>query len=207
MPDGGGKKRPLILASGSAGRAAVLSAAGIDFIRQPADIDERALEAEFTRENGQADPGAVALMLAEAKAKHVSLAAPDALVIGADQVMECGGVLYQKPPTQAAAREQLLDLRGRTHTLNAGICVARGGTVEWRHLGRASLTMRDFSEAFVDAYCQAEGDALTQSVGAYRIEGLGIQLFSAIEGDHFTIIGLPLIPLLGYLRDDGWLTG
>jgi septum formation protein len=144
-------------------------------------------------------------MLAAAKAEHVSRIEPDALVIGADQVMSCGGRLYQKPSSIAAACEQLRELRGKTHTLHAGLAVARRGETLWRHLDLARLTMRDFSDPFLDAYAEAEGETLTRSVGAYRIEGLGIQLFSRVEGDHFTIIGLPLLPLLGYLRDVRWL--
>jgi septum formation protein len=119
--------------------------------------------------------------------------------------MECGGLLYHKPAGIEAAREQLAQLRGRTHNLHAGLCVARGGAVLWRHLDRARLTMRDFSDAFADAYCRSEDETVLRSVGVYRIEGRGIQLFSAIEGDHFTIMGLPLIPLLRYLREIGWL--
>ena len=194
----------LILASASSGRAAILRGAGLDFRQQSAEIDERALEAEAAL-GGHIDAGRLALMLAATKARHVSAREPAALVIGADQVMECGGVAYHKPATVEAAREHLTQLRGKTHSLNAGLCVAKGGAVLWQHLDRAHLTMRDFSDDFLDAYCRSEGEALLRTVGVYRIEGPGIQLFSAIEGDHFTIIGLPLLPLLGYLREIGWL--
>jgi septum formation protein len=200
------KGAPLILASASAGRAEVLRQAGLIFRQQPADIDERGLEADAARE-GAVDGDSLATMLAQAKAEHVSRLAPGAVVIGADQVMSCGGKLYQKPPTIAAAREQLWELRGRTHSLHAGLAVARDGQSLWRHLGRADLTMREFSESFLDCYVATEGETLTRSVGAYRIEGRGVQLFSRVEGDHFTIIGLPLVPLLAFLREIGWLPG
>ena len=197
----------LILASASMGRAAILRGAGLAFRQEPAGVDERALEAAAvaSSDSGRVDAGGLALLLAAAKAKDVSVKHPPALVLGADQVMECEGVLHQKPPTLAAARQQLLGLRGRTHSLHAALCVAREGRVLWQHLDRARLTMRAFSDAFLDDYCRSEGDVLLQSVGAYRIEGRGIQLFSTIEGGHFTIIGLPLLPLLGYLRDIEWL--
>jgi septum formation protein len=206
MAEAGGGLAPLILASASAGRAGVLREAGLAFRQMPADIDERGLERSAAR-GGVLDGDALALMLAAAKAEHVSHAEPDALVIGADQVMSCDGRLYQKPPSVAAAREQLRELRGKTHVLHAGLAVARGGKTVWRHLGLARLTMRDFSDGFLDAYAGAEGETLTRSVGAYRIEGPGIQLFSRVEGDHFTIIGLPLLPLLDYLREIKWLPG
>jgi septum formation protein len=195
----------LILASASAGRAAVLKNAGLVFRQQAANVDERALETEAAGRRGPLQPGEIALLLAEAKALDVSAREPDAIVIGADQVMECGGALFQKPADEQAARAQLLALRGRTHSLHSGVCVARGGAVLWRHLGEARLTMRGFSNDFLASYCRLEGEAMLRSVGAYRIEGPGIQLFAKIEGDHFTIIGLPLLPLLAYLRSIGWL--
>lgn len=194
----------LILASASAGRAAILRGAGLDFRQRAADIDERALEDEAATAGG-IDAGKLALMLAAAKARDVSAGKAGALVIGADQVMECAGVIYHKPASAEAARRQLVQLRGKTHSLNAGLCVAQDGAVLWQHRDRAYLTMRDFSDDFLDAYCRPEGEALLRSVGVYRIEGPGIQLFSRIEGDYFTIIGLPLLPLLGYLREIGWL--
>ena len=198
------ERAELILASASTGRAAILRGAGLEFRQRPAEIDERALEAEAAS-SGAFDAGTLAQMLAAAKAMDVSAREPDALVIGADQVMECGGVAYHKPATLEAARRHLMQLRGRTHSLNAGLCVAKGGVVLWRHLGRAHLTMREFSDDFLDAYCRSEDEALLHTVGVYRIEGRGIQLFETIEGDHHTIIGLPLLPLLGYFREIGWL--
>ncbi len=196
---------PLILASASKGRASILRQAGLRFTQQPAHIDERSLESEAARVEGRMDAGTLAMMLAAAKAVNVSRAMPQALVIGADQTMECGGAIYHKPRAAEAAREQLLKLRGRTHSLHAGLAVAYGGEIVWRHLSRADLTMRAFSEGFLDDYLSGCGDELLQTVGVYRVEGPGIQLFSAIEGDYFTIIGLPLLPLLGYLRECGWL--
>jgi septum formation protein len=195
----------LILASASTGRAAVLRDAGLSFRQEPAPIDERAIEAGMMQRDGSIGAGELATRLAAEKAAAVSWLHPAAIVIGADQVMECEGRLFQKPPDIAAARAQLAHLRGRMHSLNAGLAVATGGEAVWRHLDSAHLTMRDFSDAFLDAYIAAEGEALLGCVGAYRIEGRGIQLFSRVDGDHFTIIGLPLLPLLGYLREIGWL--
>ena len=205
MADGQAGQAELILASASAGRAQLLRNAGLDFSQHPAHIDERGLQAEAEQNDSSLDAGRLAVMLAEAKAEAVSREQPGALVIGADQVMECGGTLYQKPESLEAARDQLLRLRGRTHSLNSAVCIARDGEAVWHHLDRAFLEMRDFSEAFLDDYCRLEGRTMLQSVGAYRIEGPGIQLFSRIDGDHFTIIGLPLLPVLGYLRQTGWL--
>jgi septum formation protein len=205
VADAAGGRAPLILASASAGRAEILRRAGIVFRQQRADIDERALEDEAAQREAGIDAGRLALLLAAAKAEHVSRSEPEALVIGADQVMECGGALLHKPASIEAARHQLAQLRGKTHSLNAGICIALGGETVWRHLDRAHLIMRRFSDAFLDEYCRGEGETLLKSVGAYRIEGPGIQLFAKVEGDYFSIIGLPLLPLLGYLRHIGWL--
>jgi septum formation protein len=195
----------IILASASAGRATVLRQAGLTFRQQPADIDERALEAEIARRDGTLEAGRLASELASQKACAVSALHPDCLVIGADQVMECGGKLFAKPVDIAGAQEQLKHLRGKAHSLHSAIAVALGNEIRWRYVDKAVLTMRGFSDAFLDDYVAAEGETLLASVGSYRIEGRGIQLFSQVEGDHFTIIGLPLLPLLGYLRETGWL--
>jgi septum formation protein len=197
------ERTKLILASASEGRAAILRQAGIAFTQQPAAIDERALEREAVTPRDGLAGARLAGLLAAAKAESVSALNPNALVIGADQVMECGGTILHKPATLEGAKEQLRRLRGKSHCLSTAICVASGGKAVWHYLDEAELTMRDFSDDFLEEYCRAEGAALFQSVGAYRIEGLGIQLFSDIEGDHFTIIGLPLLPLLGYLRHRG----
>lgn len=206
---------PLILASASAGRAAVLRDAGLDFQQMPASVDERAIEANIGIDVGvnvgvnagdvQANVRAehVAVRLAEEKALAISRQRPDAIVIGADQVMSCDGRLIHKPADLAAARGQLRDLSGREHFLIAGLAVAIGGAVVWRHVDAATLRMRDLSDAFLDAYIAAEGALLLG--GVYRIEGRGIQLFASVDGHHSTIIGLPLLPLLGYLREIGWL--
>jgi septum formation protein len=197
------ERTKLILASASEGRAAILRQAGIAFTQQPAAIDERGLERRAAApRDGLAGPR-LAGLLAAAKAEHVSALNPKALVIGADQVMECDDAIFHKPATIEEAKEQLRRLRGKSHCLSTAICVASGGKAVWHYLDEAELTMRDFSDEFLDEYCRAEGEVILQSVGAYRIEGLGIQLFSDIEGDHFTIIGLPLLPLLGYLRHRG----
>lgn len=196
----------LILASASEGRAAVLRGAGIAFQQVPADVDERGIEARVTAEGGGApDTIRLASLLAAEKARAVSRAHPRALVLGADQVMECGGEVFHKAVDIAAAREQLARLRGQAHHLHSAIALATEGDIVWRHVDSARLTMRLFSDAFLDAYLAAEGDAVLRSVGGYRIEGPGIQLFSRVDGDHFTIMGLPLLPLLDYLRGEGRL--
>lgn len=195
----------LILASASAGRAAILRDAGLDFRQEPASIDERALEAEILRRDGGLEAGRLASELACKKACAVSAIHPETLVIGADQVMECGGKLFAKPGDIQSARDQLLHLRGQAHSLHSAVAIALGGDIRWRHVEKAVLTVRAFSDAFLDDYLAAEGEAVLACVGAYRIEGRGIQLFSQVEGGHFTIIGLPLLPLLGYLRETGWL--
>jgi septum formation protein len=195
----------LILASASGGRAAILRNAGLTFYQKPANIDERALEAEILRRDRVLEAGRLASELASEKARAVSALHPDALVIGADQVMACGGLFFAKPVDIHGARKQLSHLRGQAHSLHSAVAVALGGDIRWRHVEEATLTMRAFSDAFLDDYLAAEGEAVLASVGAYRIEGRGIQLFSRVEGDHFTIIGLPLLPLLGYLRETGWL--
>lgn len=208
MFEAGEGQLPLVLASASASRAGILQNAGLAFRQLPSDIDERAIEMRFSAEAGQAGgafPERLALSLAEAKALVISREIPDALVIGADQVMACRGEILHKPETLEAAREQLASLRNDTHSLYSAICVALRASIEWRYCARADLVMRDFSDAFLNAYCFAEGETMLRSVGSYRVEGLGIHLFSEIRGDLHTIMGLPLLPLLGYLRDRGTL--
>jgi septum formation protein len=197
----------LILASASLGRANMLREAGLEFRQVPAVVDERVLEEQFLAEDKSGiNGGKLAQILAKTKASEVSKRFPQAVVTGVDQVMECDGQLFHKPSTQEEARQQLASLRGRTHQLHTGLSVFMEGLEKWRYLAVAYMTMRSFSDAFLDAYCAAEGETMLQTVGAYRIEGRGVQLFSSIEGDHFTIVGLPLIPLLEYLRNIGWLT-
>lgn len=188
----------LILASKSPARNALLAGAGIRFAASPAEIDERELEA---RELGKgADAFGIARALAEAKALAVADGSPGATAVGADQVLSLEGSILHKPADMAAAAAQLERLRGKTHKLLAGIALARDGQVLWSHLETASLTMRDFSDAERDRILALEGREILGSVGAYRLEGPSIQLFERIEGDYFTILGLPLLPLLAALR-------
>lgn len=188
----------LILASTSATRNALLAGAGVRFAVSPAAIDERALEA---RELGKgADAPAIARAIAEAKALDVARAHPAALVIGADQVLALGSVLLHKPQDRAAAAAQLTRLRGTTHRLLSGVALARGAQILWSHVEMAELAMRDFSDAERDRILDLEGSRILGSVGAYRLEGPSIQLFGRIQGDYFTILGLPLLPLLAALR-------
>ncbi len=191
----------LILASGSATRAAMLTQAGLIFERVPADVDERAVEASI--DVGDVGPDDVAAILAEVKATEVAARHPGALVIGADQTLALGDRRFDKPADMDAARRQLLALAGKTHHLHAAVVVARDDTVLFRHVATASLTMRAFTPAFVGHYLAIVGERALSSVGAYQVEGYGIQLFEEIEGDHFTILGLPLLPLLGFLRTEG----
>ncbi len=146
-----------------------------------------------------------AIALATEKACHVSRRFPTALVIGADQILAAGSEWFDKPGDLAAAREQLSALRGGTHMLATAVCIVLDGLPLWRATGTPELQMREFSDAFLDAYIAAEGEALLGSVGAYRLEGRGVQLFSRISGDHFTVLGLPLVELLGFLRERGVL--
>jgi septum formation protein len=193
----------LILASASPGRRALLQAAGLRFDAQPAQVDEEALKQAARAEN--TPPAETALLLAELKARRVASRAPDAVVIGADQILVCEGRWFDKPTSLAAARDQLLALRGRTHALVTAVLCQRGGRRLWDYVAEARLTMRPFSEEFLESYLALEGGAVTGSVGAYRLEGPGIQLFDRVEGDHFSVLGLPLLPLLGFLRQHGIL--
>lgn len=192
---------PLVLASKSEVRRAMLEAAGIPVEVRPADIDERAIEAAA----GPAEPGAVAALLAREKALAASARLPGRLVVGADQTLALGNERFSKPVDHVAARRQLQSLRGRTHQLYSGIAVVRDGEPVYQHVAMASLTMRAFSDSFLDTYIDDAGAAVTHSVGGYQLERTGIHLFERIEGDHFTILGLPLLPLLAFLREQGSL--
>ena len=191
----------LILASASPARAALLRTAGVAVTVEPAAIDEAQLKCAARAAGKSAVDGAATL--AAAKACSVSERAPEALVIGADQILAVGSAWFDKPADLDAAREQLCVLRGRSHDLATAVCVARGGSVLWQAVSVPKLTMRDFSDAFLDEYIAAEGEALLGSVGAYRLEGLGVQLFERISGDHFAVLGLPLLELLAFLRERG----
>ncbi len=191
----------LILASKSAARAALLRNAGVDFTVETAPVDEASVKASFRAEGRAAED--LALALAEMKAARVSRAHPGALVIGADQLLDCEGVWFDKPGDLAGARRDLLALRGRAHRQISAVCVVADGTAIWRHVEIARLVMRPFSDAFLDDYLARAGAEIGACVGAYRLEDLGAQLFSRIEGDYFTILGLPLLPLLEFLRGHG----
>lgn len=188
----------LILASTSQSRRTMLTAAGVSFSSEAPGVDEDAVKDSLKGEN--APPSAIAETLAELKARKVSLRHPDAFVVGADQVLDCGGILYDKPPDVAAARRQLQALRGRAHRLTASVVVARGDARLWHRTEVATLHMRPFTDAFLDNYLARAGAVVCRSVGAYQLEGLGAQLFTRIEGDYFTVLGLPLLPLLDFLR-------
>ena len=194
---------PIILASGSSARRTLLAAAGITFETRIAAVDEAALKDSARAEGLSATDTAIAL--AELKARRVARLAPTALVIGCDQLLVCGETWYDKPTSIADGRAQLQSLRGRRHTLVTAIVCWRGDTRVWHHVAQPQLTMRDMSDDFIDAYLAAEGDAVTTTVGAYRLEGLGAQLFDAIAGEHAAILGLPLLALLGFLRQQGML--
>jgi septum formation protein len=195
---------PLVLASSSRIRAAVLEAAGIPVEIVPAAVDERALEAPLVARSAPAT--AIAAHLARAKAVAVSSEMPGRLVLGADQVLALGAERLNKPADMAAARKRLRVLSGTTHSLHAAAALARDGAIVAETAQEAVLTMRVLSEDFLDRYLAAAGPQVCDSVGAYQLEGLGVHLFSKIAGDHFTVLGLPLLPLLGHLRDLGVLS-
>ncbi|RWC23048.1 Maf-like protein [Mesorhizobium sp.] len=195
----------LILASGSPFRKAMLVNAGVDVEAVPAEVDERALEAPL--QDSGISPEDVALVLAEAKASDVSERRPGALVLGCDQTLSLGDEVFHKPADVEGARRHLLALSGKTHQLNSAAVLVRDGKVLWRHVGIASMTMRKLDPAFIGRHLARVGAKALSSVGAYQIEGEGIQLFDKIEGDHFTIVGLPLLPLLAELRTLGAIDG
>ena len=188
---------PLILASGSAIRRQIMRDAGLDFEVVVKPVDEAAIKAAMLADGAPIRD--IADALAEAKALRVSRTTPG-FVIGADQIMEMDGTLFDKPESVAEARERLLAMRGRRHDLVGAVVVAQDGAAQWRHLSRTKLWVREFSEGFLDDYLAREGERVTKSVGAYRFEGPGAQLFERVEGDFFSILGLSLLPLLDYLR-------
>lgn len=195
-----GSARRLILASQSRSRQRMLAAAGLTFEAIPSHVDEPALRRQLEAGGVAPAPEAIARALAAAKALEVSRLNPQALVIGGDQVLALGKRIFEKPASVAAARSQLMELRGLMHDLVSAVVIAEAGRLTWEHAETATLTMRLFSPAFLDAYLAAVGEEVCQSVGAYQLEGRGAQLFEAIEGDYFTILGLPLMALLGELR-------
>jgi septum formation protein len=195
--------REIVLASGSRARREMLAAAGVHFTVQAADVDEPAIRARMRKVDANVEPKRIAAVLAAAKAEDVSGKKSGSLIIGADQVLALDRELLSKAPSLAAAREALRKLRGRTHELHSAVAFAENGKITWAHVGTARLTMRDFSDAFLDDYLLRAGDRVGHSVGAYELEGLGVQLFDKIEGDYFTVLGLPLLPVLAELRQRG----
>jgi septum formation protein len=190
---------PLILASQSPSRQGLLQGAGIPFVAIPADIDERGIQAG----SGLKDPGAIAVLLARSKALYVAASEKGRVVVGADQTLALKDRLFSKPAGRAQAAEQLRALAGATHELHSAIAIVQDEKVLFEHVAVARMTMRKLSDAAVEKYLDAAGEAVTTSVGAYQLESLGVHLFERIEGDHFTILGLPLLPLLAALRDIG----
>lgn len=191
----------IILASASAARRSLLEAAGLVFEVVPAQVDEA--EIKRSARNEGMDAPATALLLAELKAERVARRHPDALVIGADQLLVCDGHWFDKPSGVEEARAQLQQLRGKSHVLATAVLCWRHGQRIWHHVARPKLTMRLFSDEFLDAYLDTEGEAITTTVGGYRLEGLGMHLFDAVDGEHSAILGLPMLPLLGFLRQHG----
>lgn len=197
---------PLILASESKSRARILEAAGLAFIVEPPGLDEAVMRQAVSGE-GSLSPHDVAEVLARAKAEAVSEIAPKAYVIGGDQVLALGETVLFKPDSMEQARRQLLELSGKSHSLHTAVAVATGGETIWADTTIATLHMRKLSPEFIGRYLAAAGDEVLGSVGAYQIESLGVQLFDKIEGDYFSILGLPLIPLLDTLRREGVIEG
>jgi septum formation protein len=193
--------KPLILASQSHARQALLANAGIAFEAIPAEIDERAIQ----RASGLSAPGEIAALLAREKAISVSVRRPGQFVVGADQTLALDQRLFSKPAGRAQAAEQLRALAGQSHELHSAAAVARDGEILFEDVSIARMTMRPLDSAAIRAYLDTAGEAVTTSVGAYQLEGMGVHLFERIEGDHFTILGLPLLPLLKFLRSQGLL--
>ena len=190
----------IILASGSQSRRQLLAGAGVAFDVVAADVDERALRDAAMAADRDLTAPAVALLLAQAKAEYVAARHPRRVVVGCDQMLALGTALYEKPRDMTEARTHLLAMRGQTHQLHGGIVAIVPGEPVWRHSETAQMTMRPFTPQFLDHYLAQAGPQICQSVGAYQLEGLGIQLFERIEGDYFSILGLPLLPLLTHLR-------
>lgn len=196
----GARANALILASGSATRAEILKNAGIAFKIDSPSVDEASVRRSMIESGAPVEAGAS--RLADLKALEVSARQQDALVIGADQILECNHIWFEKPDSLEMARKQLEGLSGKRHRLISGVSVARAGVVIWRHTDEAIMVMRPLGGAFLDQYIKTMAERLFNSVGGYQIEGLGAQLFDSVEGDHYTVLGLPLLPLLGFLREN-----
>ena len=194
---------PIVLASSSETRLRLLRAAGLPVSAQSARLDEDSIRTALEAE--QATPRDIADTLAEMKARKIAERTPGAIVIGCDQVLDFKGRAWGKSPTRDAARAQLIALRGQTHRLLSAIVLYHEGQPQWRHVGEARLTMRNFSDDWLEGYLTRNWDSLRHSAGGYLLEEEGVRLFSAVEGDYFTILGLPLLPLLGYLGDRGFI--
>jgi len=195
----------IVLASGSIHRRELLKNAGVDFTVEPSELDERAIEAPLL--DSGVGPEDVAAILAEAKAGDISERHPGEIVIGADQTLSLDDTVFHKPANMEEARRTLLTLSGRTHSLNSAVVLVENGAVTWRHVATAQITMRELDPGFIGRYLAAAGQKALTSVGAYQIEGIGIQLIEKVEGDFFTIVGLPLLPLLKELRARGEIDG
>ncbi len=195
--------QPLVLASKSDVRGKILAAAGLRFEIWPAKIDERAVEAQAVR----LDAAGAARLLARKKAENVAAILPGRLVLGADQTLACGSKRFGKPANRAEAAVQLHELRGRTHELNSALALVRDDKTLFDCVDTARLTMRDFSDAFLDDYLDLAGQTALTSVGAYQLETIGVHLFERVHGDYFTILGLPLLPLLAFLRENQFVAG
>lgn len=195
----------LILASSSASRQMLMRNAGLTFTAMPAAVDERAIDARLEAEG--ATPDRIAVELAKAKALAVSAIMPGAIVLGCDQTMSLETRIFHKPKDMTEAHANLLSLSGKKHRLNCGAALAQNGKILWDVVTIADMTMRDFDAEFVERHLQRVGEGVLSSVGAYQLEGEGIQLFSQIDGDYFTILGLPLLPLLTKLRELGMIDG
>jgi septum formation protein len=191
-------QEPLVLASQSKARQTLLANAGIEFESDPADIDERAIQIS----SGFSSPGDIASLLAREKARIVSVRRPSRYVVGADQTLALGARIFNKPAGRAQAADQLRALAGHCHELHAAVAVAHDGKLLFEHVSIARMTMRRLADAEINSYLEEAGEAVTSSVGAYQLEGLGIHLFERIEGDHFTILGLPLLELLAFLLSE-----
>lgn len=195
------EQKPLILASQSAARRMLLANAGLSIECIPADIDERGIQ----QSSGLKSPEKIAVLLANEKAKYVSAKTTDRYVVGADQTLALGEQLFSKPVNSAAALEQIRILSGSVHELHSAVSVVKNGELLFSHVSVARMTMRPLTNDQISAYVKMVGDLVTKSVGAYQLEGVGVNLFDRIEGDHFTILGLPLLPLLGFFRSKNLL--